>query len=134
MFCLTRGGVHARLAVANSVSNRATLAKQLTKAASAVAKELSGTEIRRYDEWDGRGIPAPGDTGKAAFWKEVAEHLGRERGQLDVGIGWPEARAVLLSYEDLLPAFRALLPLYRRLSASDLVVATKTGRRSPGAP
>jgi uncharacterized protein YktB (UPF0637 family) len=133
-FGISRGGVHVRLAVRNGAPDREAVAKRLAKGAAALAKEFSGTELRRYDVWDGRGIPAPSDAGKSPFWKDVAEHFARQNGQLDLGLGWPEARAVLLSYEDLLPAFRSLIPLYRRLTASDERAETKPGRRSAGAP
>lgn len=112
---ITRGGVHVRLVVEREAPGRDRLAKALSRAAAALAKDYGDTELRCYDVWDGRGLPAPDAAGRAPFWKEVAARLGRDEGALDVGVGWPEARAVLLAYEDLLPAFRALSPLYRRL-------------------
>ncbi len=114
-FALSRGGAHARLVIEREAPGRQALAKKLAKSATALARELSGTDLRSYDGWDGRGLPAPASANEAPFWREVAERLGREAGRLDLGVGWPEARAVLLSYEDLLPAWRSLVPLYKRL-------------------
>jgi uncharacterized protein YktB (UPF0637 family) len=133
-FGLSRGGIYIRLVFGNETPGRDSAAKALSKGTTAIAREFSGAELRRFDEWDGRGIPVASDAGKPPFWKDVAEHFARPAGALDVGIGWPEARAVLLSYEDLLPAFRTLLPLYRKLMAVESRAETKTGRRMPGAP
>ena len=112
-FGVNRGGVHARLIIERETMDRERFAKRLNKSAVALAKELAGSDLRCYDDWTGRGLPAPGMPEKAAFWRDVAGRLAREAGSLDIGMGWPEARAVLLSYEDLLPAYRSLLPVYR---------------------
>lgn len=114
-FAITRGGVHARLVIARENAERARFAKTLGRSATVLARELSGSGLRCYDEWDGRGVPPLGETGRAPFWKDVAGRLARDGGSLDLGVGWPEARAVLLSYEDLVPAYRALLPVFKRL-------------------
>ncbi len=112
---VTRGGVHARLMIERDVPGRDVLAKRLTKASAALAKEYGDVDLRCYDDWNGLGIPEPASAARAPFWREVAARLGRDAGRLDVGLGWPESRAVLLAYEDLLPAYRRLQPLYRRV-------------------
>lgn len=115
-FVISRGGVHARVSLSCQSPGRDALARKFARGATALARELAGNDVRCYDTWDGSGLPAPGTSDKAPFWREVAERLGRATGRLDVGMAWPEARAVLLSYEDLLPAFRTLSPVYRRLA------------------
>jgi uncharacterized protein YktB (UPF0637 family) len=112
-FVVTRGGVHARLIIERAVTGREEIARRLTKAAGPLSREIGDQELRCYDDWDGRGIPASSSASKPPFWKEVAARLGKQTGRLDLGLGWPEARAVLLSYEDLVPAFRRLVPIYR---------------------
>lgn len=114
-FVVTRGGVHARLVVERQFVDRTAVAVKLAKAATALAKDFRDVDLRCYDDWDGYGIPALTSASKAPFWKEVAERLGKSTGSLDIGAGWPEARAVLLSHEDLLPTYRTLIPLYRRI-------------------
>jgi uncharacterized protein YktB (UPF0637 family) len=115
-FVLTRGGVHARLIIERQHVGRELLAKRLTKAATTLARELGDADLRCYDEWDGRGVPSPSVEKRAPFWRQLAARLVGEPGKLDIGLGWPEARAVLLSYEDLLPAYRNLVPLYKHVS------------------
>jgi uncharacterized protein YktB (UPF0637 family) len=128
-FVVTRGGVHARLVVERQFVNRAAIAARLSRAATAIAKEFRDVDLRCYDDWDGYGIPALTSASKAPFWKEVAERLGKASGSLDIGAGWPEARAVLLSHEDLLPTYRTLLPLYRRIHEGLVVGAAPDDRR-----
>lgn len=122
---VTRGGVHARLIIERAVLGREEIARRLTKAATSLGKEVGDLELRCYDDWDGSGIPAPNSAAKAPFWKDVASRLARQAGRLDLGLGWPEARAVLLSYEDLLPAYRRLVPIYR---------CVHQGEKNPGRP
>lgn len=113
---LSRAGVHARLVVQGDAPGRKELAKKLSKAAVALSKELEGFEIRRYDDWDHRLLPRPNVSAGPRFWRELAEDLARDSGSLDVGVGWPESRATALSYADLIPAFRRLMPLFRVVS------------------
>lgn len=110
---VTRGGVHVRVLL-ERCDGREALARRLSKSAVALSRELGDKDLRCYDDWDGRGIPPPAPSREPAFWREVSARLARAGG-LDIGVGWPEARAVLLSFEDLLPACRSLLPLYKRL-------------------
>jgi len=117
-FVITRGGVHARLIIERQMDGRDQVARRLSKAATALAREFGDVELRCYDDWNGLGIPAPSSAAKAPFWRDVAVRLAKQAGRLDVGLGWPEARAVLLAYEDLLPAYRTLVPLYRWLQAA----------------
>lgn len=112
---LSRGGMHARLVIERDTPNREEAAKKLRRAATSLAKQLDGIELRRYDDWDHRVLPTPTAHDGASFWRELAERLARDSGKLDVGVGWPEAKAVGLVYEDLLPAFRRLMPLYKVL-------------------
>jgi uncharacterized protein YktB (UPF0637 family) len=128
-FVLTRGGVHARLVVERQFVNREAVAAKLARAAAALAKDFRDVDLRCYDDWDGYGIPALTSASKAPFWKEVAGRLGKSTGSLDIGAGWPEARAVLLSHEDLLPTYRTLIPLYRRIHDGGTMGGTSDERR-----
>lgn len=112
---VSRGGIHARLVIQADTPGRDEAAKKLKRAAATLARELSGADLRSYSDWDRRGIPAPAALEGAPFWREAAQRLARDSGGLDIGIAWPEAKAVVLTYEDLLPAFRRLMPLYRAL-------------------
>jgi uncharacterized protein YktB (UPF0637 family) len=108
---VSRGGLHTRIVVKDEAPDRPQMAKVLMDRAAALAKVFAKQTVARYDRWDFAGIPE--FTKPAAdFWKEVAETLAKKTGGLDIGVGWPVARALKLTDKQLLEAFAALLPLY----------------------
>jgi uncharacterized protein YktB (UPF0637 family) len=108
---VSRGGLHTRIVVKDEAENRARMATLLMDRASALAKVFAKQELARYDRWDYQGLPVL-ITPTADFWKSVAETLAKKTGGLDVGFGWPTARATKLSERQMLAAFDSLLPLY----------------------
>jgi uncharacterized protein YktB (UPF0637 family) len=108
---ISRGGLHARVVVKDEALDRPQMAKLLTDRADALAKVFAKQTVARYDRWDYKNLPAVAQP-TADFWREVAEGLARKTGGLDVGIGWPVARALKLNEQQIVAAFAALLPLY----------------------
>ena len=108
---VSRGGLHTRIVVKDEGENRSHMATLLMDRASALAKVFAKQELARYDRWDYQDLPALVKP-TADFWKSVAETLAKKTGGLDVGFGWPPARAIKLNERQVLEAFDALLPLY----------------------
>jgi uncharacterized protein YktB (UPF0637 family) len=108
---ISRGGLHTRIVVKDEAEHRSRMANMLMDRAEALARLFRTQQVARYDRWDFTGIPAMVKP-TADFWKGVAEALARKTGGLDVGYGWPVARAVKLTEQDVLEAFEALAPLY----------------------
>jgi uncharacterized protein YktB (UPF0637 family) len=108
---VSRGGLHTRIVVKDEAPDRPQMAKLLLDRADALAKVFGKQTVARYDRWDYAGIPEFTKP-TADFWQKVAEALAKKTGGLDVGVGWPAARAVKLTNKQVLEAFAALLPLY----------------------
>jgi uncharacterized protein YktB (UPF0637 family) len=108
---VSRGGLHTRIVVKDEAENRPQMAMLLMDRASALAKVFAKQPLARYDRWDYTAMPELVKP-TADFWKNVAETLANKTGGLDVGLGWPAARAAKLSERQMLEAFASLLPLY----------------------
>ena len=108
---LSRGGLHARIVVKDEAPDRTQMAKVLLDRADVLAKVFAQQTVARYDRWEYTGFPALVKP-TADFWQSVAEALAKKTGGLDVGFGWPVARAVKLTDKQVLEAFESLLPLY----------------------
>ena len=108
---ISRGGLHTRIVVKDEAPDRPQMAKLLLDRADVLAKVFGTHSVARYDRWDYAGIPELTKP-TAGFWQKVAEGLVKKTGGLDVGVGWPAARAVKLTDKQVLQAFAALLPLY----------------------
>jgi uncharacterized protein YktB (UPF0637 family) len=115
LLTVSRGGLHARATVRNECDTRARLAALVSKQAGQLGRTLARVDVRRYDAWDPEAFPEACDAAEPEFWKAVAARLALKGGLLDVGVGWPASRAPGLTVGDVVPAFRALLPLYKRL-------------------
>jgi len=115
LLALNRSGVHARLRVPSGCPHREACARRLARCTQALARELGGADLRRYDDGSCASLPAPGAPAEPSFWRELAEDLATASGALDVGTAWPEARAVMLCRADLVAAFRPLASLWKRL-------------------
>jgi uncharacterized protein YktB (UPF0637 family) len=108
---VSRGGLHTRIVVKDEAPDRQHMAKLLLDRAEALAKVFANQTVARYDRWNFHGLPELVKP-RPDFWQGVAETLAKKTGGLDVGLGWPEARAVKLTEKHVLEAFESLLPLY----------------------
>ena len=108
---ISGGGLHTRIVVKDEAENRPRMAKMLVDRAKALAEVFGKRELARYDRWDFAGMPEMVKP-TAAFWKGVAEALAKKTGGLDVGFGWPAARAVKLTDKHVREAFETLAPVY----------------------
>jgi uncharacterized protein YktB (UPF0637 family) len=108
---VSRGGLHARIVVKDEAPERPQMAKLLVDRADVLARVFAKHSMARYDRWDYAGIPEVAKP-TADFWQQVAEGLRKKTGGLDVGLGWPAARALKLTDKQVLQAFATLLPLY----------------------
>jgi uncharacterized protein YktB (UPF0637 family) len=108
---VSRGGLHTRIVVKDEAPDRPQMAQLLLDRADALAAVFGQQTVARYDRWDYAGVPELSKP-TADFWRKVAEGLAKKTGGMDVGVGWPVARAVKLTDKRVLEAFAALLPLY----------------------
>jgi uncharacterized protein YktB (UPF0637 family) len=108
---VSRGGLHTRIVVKDEAPDRPQMAKVLIDRAAALAKVFAKQTVARYDRWDYVGLPELAKP-TADFWKGVADVLAKKTGGLDIGVGWPVARALKLTDKQVLEAFASLLPLY----------------------
>jgi hypothetical protein len=117
LVAVSRGGLHARATVRNECGARPrmAMAAMIAQQAPQLGRTLGRVEVRSYDRWDTEGFPEQAEPGEPEFWREIAARLALKGGLLDLGVGWPAARAPGLTLGDVVPAFRALLPLYKRL-------------------
>lgn len=108
---VSHGGLHTRIVVKDEAPDRPHMAKVLIDRADVLAKVFAEHTVARYDRWNYVGLPELTKP-TAEFWQGVAEVLTKKTGGLDVGVGWPVARAVKLTAKQVAEAFASLLPLY----------------------
>jgi uncharacterized protein YktB (UPF0637 family) len=112
--CISGIGLHARAVVKSEADHRPVMAQNLVSTAAMLTKQLKGTPVARYDEWDFIRMP-DGEAAAPALIATLAEGLAKKTGGLDLGVGWTVKESVRLDRAELLDAFRELEPLYRAL-------------------
>ena len=118
---LSRGQLHARVAVRGESARTAAMRRALVREAPNLARKGKPfRKLRQYLHWDGQELPEIAPAHSAAFWQEVAVSLGPGgRGRapgFDLGVAWSREEARSLAVGDVLGAFRDLAPLYKLLA------------------
>jgi len=117
---VTRGHLHARVAVRGESGRRATMRLALEREAGNLARK--GKPFRRlrpYHGWNHEELPELAPAHSAAFWSELSEELAPGREGIDVGVSWAREEARSLALGDLLGVFRDLAPLYKLLASAE---------------
>ena len=112
--CISAAGLHARAVVKSEADGRLAMADGIEAQSVDLEKELRGTRIARYDNWDFKMLPTEVPAGRE-FFLDLGKSLRKKTGGIDVGFGWTQADALRLDRAELLDAFRELDPLYRIL-------------------
>jgi uncharacterized protein YktB (UPF0637 family) len=121
---VTRGQLHARVAVRGESGRTAAMKRALEREAPNLARKGKPfRKLRQYCNWNFEELPEIAPAHSPAFWQELAaelEPLTRGRTPaVDVGVAWPREEARSLAVGDVLGAFRDLAPLYKILSNAD---------------
>ncbi len=117
---VTRGELHARVAVRASADRGGAMRRALERESQNLARKGKPfRKLRSYSHWDYEELPEIAPASSAAFWVELGEALtptANGNGGIDVGTAWAADEARNLSIGDVLGAFRDLAPLFKLLA------------------